>query len=45
MKDYQNPDEHFSLAKYLEYLDMLLTDDASDWTESHPDAIHLLTHI
>lgn len=27
---------------YLDQLDMLLTDDAADWAESHPDAARLL---
>jgi hypothetical protein len=29
-------------STYLDSLNMLLTDDAAEWAESHPDAIHLL---
>ncbi|KAF6238681.1 hypothetical protein HO173_003187 [Letharia columbiana] len=43
MEDYQDEEGRFPPAKYLGYLDMLLVDDASEWSESHPEAVRLLT--
>ena len=42
MKGYKGADGTIPPKVYLDSLDMLLTDDASQWAESHPDAIRLL---
>lgn len=42
MKGYRLPDGTIDPGLYLESLNMLLTDDASDWAESYPDAIRIL---
>ena len=42
MEDYQNDEGKFPPKKYLGYLDMLLTENSSDWSESDPQAIRLL---
>ena len=42
MEDYRDEDGRFPPTKYLGTLDALLTGEASDWSESHPEAIRLL---
>ena len=42
MKGYRAEDGSIAPDTYLESLNMLLTDDAADWAESHPDAVRLL---
>ena len=42
MRGYRDEDGTISADTYLESLNVLLTDDAADWAESHPDAIRLL---
>lgn len=42
MEDYRGEDGKFPPAKYLDNLSMLLIDEASDWSESHPEAVRLL---
>ena len=42
MKGYKTVDGSIPPDTYLESLNMLLTDDAADWAESHPDAVRLL---
>ena len=43
MRGYRNEDGTIPADTYLESLNVLLTDDAADWAESHPDAIRLLS--
>ena len=42
MEDYQDQDGNFPPAKYLNYMEILPTDLASKWSESHSEAIRLL---
>ena len=42
MKGYRDQEGVIPPDTYLESLNMLLTDDAAEWAESHPDAIRLL---
>ena len=42
MEDYRDENGRFPPTKYLSTLDALLTGEASDWSESHPEAIRLL---
>ena len=42
MKGYKTEDGSIPADTYLEFLNVLLTDDAADWAESHPDAVRLL---
>ena len=42
MEDYRGEDGRFPLAEYLDNVSMLLIDEASDWSESHPEAVRLL---
>ena len=43
MRGYRTGDGSIPADIYLESLNVLLTDDAADWAESHPDAARLLT--
>lgn len=42
IEEYLDDEGHFPPGKYLSTLDVLLTEDASDWSESNPIAIRLL---
>ena len=43
MKGYRSSDGNIPPDLYLESLNMLLTDDAADWAESHPEAVRMLS--
>lgn len=45
IKAYQDAEGRFPPAKSLNYLEMLLTGEASDWSESNLNAIRLLTEV
>jgi hypothetical protein len=42
MSDYKQQDDRISSNKYLSSLNMLLIDEATEWSKSHSDAIRLL---
>lgn len=42
MEDFQDSEGRFPPTKYVGYLDMLLVEDATKWSEKDPDARRLL---